>query len=151
MLKYTLTHSSQVKVASYDVRPDTRQAGFCGPGIHKKQLKERRDPKISQAPRPSKLKGQVNEGRPRQNNVTRNSRTNKTCPQYRYGCNRRNRTPRHLHPPTHQGVHTTPPSTKKNLQTWKDETESNVIIQGHPTATIPKWGQNQGIMDKTPK
>ena len=45
----SLTHSSQVKVANYDVRPDTRQAGFCGPGIQKKPLVKRRDPKISQA------------------------------------------------------------------------------------------------------
>ena len=45
----SLTHSSQVKGASYDARPDTRQAGFCGPGIQKKPLVKRRDPKISQA------------------------------------------------------------------------------------------------------
>ena len=45
----SLTHSSQVKGANYDARPDTRQAGFCGPGIQKKPLVKRRDPKISQA------------------------------------------------------------------------------------------------------
>ena len=40
-------HSSHVKAAKhYDVRPDTRQAGFSGPGIHQLQLIKGRDPKI---------------------------------------------------------------------------------------------------------
>ena len=128
-LSLSLTHSSQVKVASYHVRPDTRLAGFCRSSIHQLKLVKGRDPKISQALELSKVKRQAREDITREDHMTRNAGANKTSTQKGSREGRRDRLPGYHQTATHKRIQTTTPSAKQNLHRWKGEPKCKIRLK----------------------
>ena len=148
---YSHTFVSCQSSLDYDVRPDTRQAGFCGPGIHQQLLIKGRDPEISQATRPSKLKRQINTHIAREGDMARNTGANETSPQLssRPSCRKDN--PGHHQTTTDKAVQTTTPRPEKSLHRRKSEPKCNIIIHRHPGRANTKGRQTGGVANETPK
>ncbi len=150
-MKHSHTFVSCQSSLDYDVRPDTRQAGFCGPGIHQQLLIKGRDPEISQAARPSKLKRQIHAHIAREGDMARNARASKTCPQLSSRLSSRKDNPGDHQTTTDQAVQTTTPRPEKSLHRRKGEPKCNIIIHRHPRRANTKGRQTGGVAIETPK
>ncbi len=123
--------SSQSNI-NYDARPDTRQAGFCGPSIHQLKTSKRKgsgdqpDTETRQTektgPNGPQLGGQCGQ----------KHQGTQSGPQDQQLTGETKDHPGYNQTPTNEAVQTTTPSPKKLFHSGKDKPERNVIIHRHP-------------------